>query len=141
MQWSSPTSTNASIVASVDSGVLSPAAPYFDVALSGDGTKVALVSFVSGSATLSRYDLNHPGLHPVLAGLQPSTRLALSDQGTVIALRDSDTGYRYVVTDPQGSTPTTVSTSAGGTVASSVGGTDLRAMACGLPSTPQMPGW
>jgi hypothetical protein len=116
----------AAIVAEVDSGILSiPAAPYFDVALSGDGRIVAVVGFTDGLARLSRYDLDNPGLHTVLEGLDQPMRLALSDDGSVIALRIIESGYRYVITDLQGSEPKTVSTSASGTVASSVDGTDL----------------
>jgi hypothetical protein len=116
----------ATVIATIDSGILTPTR-YFDVALSGNGTKVAYAFVSNGVGTLSKYNLNRPGLHQILTGLGSPTQTALSGNGTVIALRILDSGYRYVVTDPAGSAPQTVSTSATGVIASSVDGTDLSA--------------
>lgn len=134
---------SATVIATIDSGIVT-ATRYFDVALSGNGRKVAYVFVTNNVGTLSRYNLDHPGLHQILTGLGAPSQTALSADGQVIAMRIVDSGYRYVVTDPLGSTPQVVSTNAIGTIASSVDGTDLSAdgkwVAFATPDPNMVPG-
>lgn len=117
--------TTATILASVTSGTLTHQSQgSFDQAISGDGrlVVVTLAAPGLGSGDVSTFDVDHPNLARILGGL--FTRPALSDDGSVIALRRLDaTGY--FVTIPPGTPPRVVSTNTIGIPASSVDGTDL----------------
>jgi Tol biopolymer transport system component len=118
---------SSTTVATVFSGVLTPSA-YFDLALSGDGSSVALV-LASGtpSGPLYRFDVATETLDLVLDDVVLPTRPSVSDDGSVIALHETPSGSdkRYVVTDPAGSPPKAVGANVLGAPAAGVGLGDL----------------
>ena len=118
---------SATIIANVARGTLSHQfQTYFRVALSGDGHLVAVLFGSTRGGPLYTYDLNAPGLHEVFANLADTGRVALSDDGSVIAFEATIAGRNgWYVTDPAGSPPRNVSTNGSGTPAASVEAADL----------------
>jgi hypothetical protein len=114
----------ATVIATVHSGTLAATEPrsHVESAISGDGTKVASVFAEGGLGTLFTYDLQDPGLAPIITGIPVPASPKLSDDGSVIGfLRQSE----YVVTDSAGATPHVVSADMFGRPATSLFGTDL----------------
>jgi hypothetical protein len=118
---------SATIVANVAGGTLSHQyQTYFNLGLSGDGHLVGVLFGSTSGGPLYTYDLNDPGLHEVFPNFAATRQVALSDDGGVIAFEARVSGQNgWYVTDPAGSPPTNVSTSAWGAPAASVNTADL----------------
>jgi len=106
----------AAVVATVSSGTLiHRTLTHFDVVLSGDGNTVGFLLVDDSVGTLHRFEVDQPGLVPVVEGLTNPGLIQMSDDGTVFGLR---VHTDYAVTDAAGSPPRIVSADPAGNPAS-----------------------
>ena len=116
---------SATVVTGVFSGHLTHQSQgFFDQAISGDGGTVVVTLAAPGVGVgeVHTFDVDQRSLVKILDELYFTP--AVSDDGSVIALRRVD-GAGYEVTSSSGAAPRVVSADARGTPATSIDGTDL----------------